>query len=474
VLDTWFSSALWPFSTVGWPDETPALKRFYPASDLETGYDILFFWVARMMMMGIHFMGEPPFKRILLHGLVVDETGDKMSKVKGNVIDPLDLIHGSSFDDVVDKALPGAPKDEALKKFKKAYPSAAGMGSGFAAYGADALRFTLVTYSPQAKRIPLSLKKIEGNRNFVNKIWNATRYALTHVEGVAWRVPEPKLVHNRWILSRLGGAIDAARKAIDDFRLDDASLGLYHFFWGELCDWYVEITKPALNFGSDSPERTETREVLAFVLENVMRALHPFVPFITEELWQRLPRPEGAPKSIVVAAWPEIAFRDAEAEKTLETVMAIVGAARTIRSEHEVHPGAEVPLELRTSDEAMRRMLSDQLATIGVLVKTKGAPVVAPRDGGRPKGAVMSIAAGVEVLVSLVGLVDGKKELERIEREIKKTEKDIAAIEKKLSLPSFAEKAPPEVVAEARAQLEELRAKRAGLEEAKAIAKELD
>jgi len=191
VLDTWFSSGLWPFSTLGWPDKTPALAKFYPASDLETGYDILFFWVARMMMMGIHFMGEPPFKRILLHGLVVDETGDKMSKVKGNVIDPLDLIHGATFEEVVEKALPGAPQDEALKKFKKAYPSAASMGAGFSAYGADALRFTLATYSPQAKRIPLSPKKLEGYRNFCNKIWNATRYALGYLEGATVTAAPP-------------------------------------------------------------------------------------------------------------------------------------------------------------------------------------------------------------------------------------------------------------------------------------------
>src|SRR6185295_7282062 len=216
VLDTWFSSALWPFSTMGWPDETPALKKFYPASDLETGYDILFFWVARMMMMGIHFMGQPPFKRVLLHAMVVDETGDKMSKVKGNVIDPLDLIHGGSFDDVVEKALPGAPREEALKKFKKAYPSAAQMGAGFSAYGADALRFTLATYSPQAKRIPLSPKKIEGYRNFCNKIWNAVRYALQYLEGATVRATPPPatLLANRWILSRLAAAAEVARTGI--------------------------------------------------------------------------------------------------------------------------------------------------------------------------------------------------------------------------------------------------------------------
>ncbi|EYF05571.1 valine--tRNA ligase [Chondromyces apiculatus] len=477
VLDTWFSSALWPFSTLGWPNDTLALKRFYPASDLETGYDILFFWVARMMMMGIHFMGEPPFKRILLHGLVVDETGEKMSKVKGNVIDPLDLIHGATFEQVVEKALPGAPLQEALKKFKKAYPSTAQMGEGFAAYGADALRFTLATYSPQAKRIPLSPKKIEGNRNFCNKIWNATRFALTYLEGarVGATAPPATLLANRWILSRLSAVAAASRTGIDDFRLDDASLGLYHFFWGELCDWFLELTKPVFA-DRTSAAAIETRDVLAYTLEAALRLLHPFVPFITEELWHRLPRPESPPLSLGLAHFPDdtVAPRDAAAERDMAVVQAIIGAARSVRSEHEVHPGAEVPLTLRTDDAELRALLTSQSVAIRTLVKSAGDPTIGPREAERPRGAVMSVAAGVEVLVALVGLVEGHKEAARIEREIKKAEKDIAALEKKLALPSFADKAPPEVVAESHAQLTALRDKRAGLEHARKIAAELD
>ena len=477
VLDTWFSSGLWPFSTLGWPEDTPALRKFYPASDLETGYDILFFWVARMMMMGIHFMGEPPFKRILLHGLVVDETGDKMSKVKGKVIDPLDLIHGASFDEVVEKALPGAPREDSLKKFRKAYPSAAQMGAGFAAYGADAMRFTLATYSPQAKRIPLSPKKIEGNRNFCNKIWNATRFALPYIQGAAVGAAPPpaKLLANRWILSRLAAAIEATRAGIDDFRLDDASLALYHFFWGELCDWFLELTKPVFADRA-SPAAEETRDVLAYALEATLRALHPFIPFITEELWQRAPRPEGAPESIALARFPDAstAPRDPAAEHDMAALQAVIVAARSIRSEHEVHPGAEVPLLLRSDDERLRALLEAERVAIRTLVKTAGEPAVEPRGAERPRGAVMGLGAGVEVLVSLRGLVEGKKEGARIERELKRADKDIAALEKKLSLPSFADKAPPEVVAEAHAQLAELRQKRAGFEEARLIAAELD
>ncbi len=475
VLDTWFSSGLWPFSTMGWPENTDALKKFYPASDLETGYDILFFWVARMMMMGIHFMGEPPFKRILLHGLVVDETGDKMSKVKGNVIDPLDLIHGSTFDQVVDKALPGAPKEEALRKFKKAYPSAANMGSGFAPYGADALRFTLATYSPQAKRIPLSPKKIEGNRNFCNKVWNATRYALTYLEGakVGNTPPQTTLLPNRWILSRLAAAVEAARTGIDDFRLDDASLGLYHFFWGELCDWYLELSKPIFAEGGALAE--ETRDVLAYVLESALRLLHPFIPFITEELWHKVPRPEGVPLSIALASYPGegSARRDLEVEKDMNALMAVISAARSVRSEHDVHPGAAIPLTLRTADARLEAVLRAESRSIRFLAKTAGDPTIEAVGAARPPGAVMTIAADTEVLVSLKGLVEGAKEGARVEREIKKVEKDIAALEKKLALPSFAEKAPPEVVIESRAQLEELKRKRAALEDAKGLASEL-
>ena len=475
VLDTWFSSGLWPFATLGWPENTDALKKFYPASDLETGYDILFFWIARMMMMGIHFMGQPPFKRVLLHGLVVDETGDKMSKVKGNVIDPLDLIHGATFDEVVEKALPGAPKEEALRKFKKAYPSAANMGAAFSAYGADALRFTLATYSPQAKRIPLSPKKLEGNRNFCNKVWNATRYALTYLEGanVTDTAPKATLMANRWILSRLSAAAGVAQTGIDGFRLDDASLGLYHFFWDELCAWYLEMSKPIFAAGGKDAE--ETRDVLAYVLEVALRLLHPFIPFITEDLWHKVIRPEGAPISIALAAYPTeaVATRDEAAEREMVTLQAVISAARSVRSEHEIKPRDEVPLVLRSSDAALRAMLEREILTIRTLVKTAGAPVIEERGKERPRGSVMSIAAETEVLVGLKGLVEADKEGARIDREIKKVEKDILVVEKKLSQPTFADKAPPEVVAEARALLEEMKRKRASLDEARGLAGEL-
>jgi valyl-tRNA synthetase len=475
VLDTWFSSALWPFATQGWPDNTPQLQRFYPASDLETGYDILFFWVARMMMMGIHFMGEPPFKRILLHSLVVDETGKKMSKVIGNVIDPLDLIYGSEFENVVQKALPGAPLDEAMKKFKKAYPSTASMGAGFEAYGTDALRWTLCSYSPHSKRIPLSPKKIEGNRHFCNKIWNATRFALTYVEGatVGETAPAATSRTNRWLLARLDDACSEAKKGIDEFRFDDATARLYHFFWGELCDWYLELTKPVFG-GADDAAKRETRDVLAYALEAMLRAMHPFIPFITEELWQRLPKAEGSPVSLALTKLPELGVgrADAEAVREMATIQAVIGAARSIRSEREVHPGAQVPVVLCSDDAAVRALLEAERLSLMTLVKCSSLEV-AVAGGARPKGAAVGHAAGVEVQLLLKGIVEQAGEKARIERELKKAQKDIEALEKKLGAKGFADRAPPEVVKETEEQLAGHRQRVKILEEARVLAEEL-
>jgi valyl-tRNA synthetase len=477
-LDTWFSSGLWPFSTLGWPDKTLELERFYPASDMETGYDILFFWVARMMMMGIHFMGQPPFKRILLHGMVVDETGDKMSKVKGNTIDPLDLIHGATFDDVVQKALPGAPKHEALNKFKKAYPSTAQMGAGFPAFGTDAVRFTLCSYSPQARRIALSPKRIEGYRNFCNKVYNAVRFALTHVGEITLTgaPPEaPKLLQNRWILSRLVKAVTTSEVGIKEFRLDEASGALYHFFWDEFCSWYLEATKPIF-FSDNEAEKLETRLTLAHVIETALRALHPFMPFITEELWQRVPRPASRPASIALAPYPTAndGRVDEDAERVFSALSNAISAARSMRNEHGVLPSAEVPLNLRLSDPGLIAALQAQSSIIKFLVRTVGEPVIEPEGGERPKGSVVTVLGEVTVLVGLRGLVDSKKEADRIANSIKKAEKDIGVLEKRLGNPAYLEKAPPELVVEVREQLATLQRQVAQLNHAKELVAELD
>ncbi|HEX3855444.1 MAG TPA: valine--tRNA ligase [Polyangiaceae bacterium] len=470
VLDTWFSSGLWPFSTLGWPNKTTELERFYPTSDLETGYDILFFWVARMMMLGLHFMGEVPFRRVLLHGMIVDETGDKMGKLKGNTLDPVDLIYGADFSAIVQKTMPDAPVDEALAKFRKAYPSSAQMGKGFAASGADALRFTLCSYSPQAKRIALSPARVDGYRKFCNKIYNATRFSLTYLEGQSVTTdgvtPTPKLLVNRWILSRLGHAASASTRGIDNFRLDDGSSALYHFFWDEFCAWFVEMTKPVFLHGTE-PEKAETRRVLAHALEAALRGLHPYAPFITEDLWQRIPRPASRPVSIALSPYPTAADgrADLDAERDMTALMAVIGAARTVRSEHEIAPSDGVKLELRSRAPKLRALLEEQSRFVTFLVRTEGAPTVVDAGGARPKGAVLTVAGEVDVLVNLRGLVDPAKEKERVERKLKKIQKDLEVMEKRLTNANFLKNAPPEVVVEANAQKQALEREQVNLSE---------
>ncbi len=482
VLDTWFSSALWPFATLGWPEATPALAKFYPASDLETGYDILFFWVARMMMFGLHFTGEVPFRRVLLHGMVVDETGDKMSKVKGNVIDPLDLVYGASFAEVTQKSLPGAPEAEALTKFKKAYPSVAAMGSGFPTFGADALRFTLSTFAPSNKRIALAPKRIEGYRHFANKIWNASRLSLSHLHGLDRSVesetmPKPRVFFNRWILAQLGKTIAIANAGLSTFRIDEAAHEIYRFFWNDFCDWYLELTKSVLREETTSPEQTETRRVLAHVLETSLRLLHPMMPFITEEIWQRLPRPASRRTSIAFGPYPATADGDLDEVvlAEMEAFKAVVSAARTVRAEHEVERSVEIQLRLRSASPEGRAFVNDRASEIASLARS-GRPTIEER-GEREAGTAVSVVStcfgAVEVLVSLKGLVTRDKELSRIERELKRIEKEVAMVDKKMNSKGFVDRAPKEVIDEAHAQRAQLVLARTRLEEARHVAGEL-
>jgi len=304
------------------------------------------------------------------------------------------------------------------------------------------------------------------------------RFALPYLEGaeIGERAPAATRLETRWILSRLASTIDTVTRGIDEFRLDDSTHAVYRFVWNELCDWYVELCKPVFQ-GTDEAAKKEIRDTLAYVLEASLRLLHPFIPFITEELWQKVPRPkrDAAIESIVVAPFPkrDDAPRDEAAERDMNTLQSVIGAARTIRSEHGIPWASELPMVLRTDDPARRALLEREMGAIVRLVNTKGAPSFASRGEPRPAGAVMSSVQEVDVLVSLLGLVDGEKERERVEREIKKVEKDLAALEKKLSLPSFADKAPKEVVDEANAQVAELGRRRAALDEARSIATEL-
>jgi valyl-tRNA synthetase len=489
VLDTWFSSALWPMSTVGWPEATDAFKKFYPASDLETGYDILFFWVARMMMFGLHFTGEAPFRRVLLHGLVVDETGEKMSKVKGNVIDPLALVSGSTFAEMLDKTMPGVPEAEALAKFKKAYPSAAAMGDGFPAFGADAVRFTLATYPPSNKRIALAPRRIEGNRHFLNKIWNATRLALDLLGDFSWQddLPAPSGFYNRWIRSRFAAACGAAHDGLDTFRIDETAHAAYRFFWNDLCDWYLELSKPVLRKAPDGnflhPETVpETRATLAYVLEGSLRLIHPLMPFITEELWQRVPRPASRKVSIAFGPFPtredERSSLDPAIDASMDLLKAVISAGRTIRSEHDLDAKADIPFAVRSANPEVLAFLRGHADAVRSLLRTKGPPVFEAPGGPREPGTSVSMVAStqgpIEVLVPLKGLVTADAEKARIDRNLKKIDKDLAALDKKLGSPGFVDRAPKELVEEARQQRASLVEAKARLEAARDLAQELE
>ena len=416
VLDTWFSSGLWPFSTLGWPASTPELKVFYPTSVLVTAFDILFFWVARMAMLGLKFMGDVPFRHVYIHALVRDVEGQKMSKSKGNAVDPLS---------VMDK------------------------------YGTDAFRFTLAALAAQGRDIRLAEERIEGYRNFANKIWNAARLVLTNLEGY-----DPALarrgtpsVADRWIKSRLTETTAQVRKAIDTYRFNDAASAVYQFLWHEYCDWYLEIAKRSL-YQPESPEaKAVTQRTLVETLETTLRLLHPFMPFISEELWQRLPH---AGESIMIAPFPKATRkgRDPEAERLMAPVLDFVSAIRTVRSESRISPAVELAVTVKPSGPAVAAALESSRAVIGSLAR---AAITVSRDGARPAGSAVATTPSGDVFVRLEGVVDFEAERQRLRKEIERARKEIAFLEGKLGRPEFVERAPAEVVERERERLVEQR-----------------
>jgi valyl-tRNA synthetase len=425
VLDTWFSSALWPFSTLGWPDETPELKRFYPTSTLVTGFDIIFFWVARMMMMGLHFMKEVPFHDVYIHALVRDERGQKMSKSKGNVIDPLSII-----DD----------------------------------YGADALRFTLAAMAAQGRDIKLSAQRVEGYRNFATKLWNAVRFAefngAVRVAGFDPKAAQETL--NRWILSETEKAVIEVTAAIETYKFNEAAGALYRFVWNVYCDWYLELSKPVLT-GPDGAAKHETRAIVTFVLDEILKLLHPFMPFLTEELWRVTG--ESGPKRetmLVLSTWPRSeGYADDEAEAEIGWVVDLVSAVRSVRSEMNVPAGAQIPLALVASkqtkerarrwDEAIRRLA--RLSEISFIDAV-------------PRGAVQLLVRGELAALPLAGVIDLNAERARLEKELGKIAEDISRIDKKLDNADFMARAPEEVVDEQREKREEANGRLAKVREA--------
>jgi valyl-tRNA synthetase len=425
VLDTWFSSALWPFSTMGWPEKTELLKTHYPTSCLVTGFDILFFWVARMMMMGLWFMEDVPFKEVYIHALVRDAEGKKMSKSKGNVIDPLEVI---------DK------------------------------YGCDAFRFTLAAHAAMGRDIKLSTERVEGYRHFINKLWNAARFALSHLDGHTVNMGQgtPEAVFDRWILSRLSTVTATVEKELAAYRFNEAAGALYQFVWHEVCDWYLEAAKPVLYNGGER-EKAMTKNVLARAFHDLLILLHPFVPFVTEEIWGRMFPEKG---SIMRAAYPRAVdeaagvLQDADAEAEMRLVMGVVTAVRNIRGEMNLPPGAWLPVVVRPPenpghDAAAHADLVKSLARVS-------AYTVGP--GERPRGAATAVAEEHTVYVLLEGVIDLAKEIARLEKETAKVEKELVSLDKKLANEDFLKKAPEDVIAKVKGQQAELREKKERLE----------
>jgi valyl-tRNA synthetase len=476
VLDTWFSSALWPFSTLGWPDTTPELKKFYPTSVLVTGFDIIFFWVARMMMMGIKFTGEVPFKHVYITGLIRDENGDKMSKSKGNVIDPIDIIDGIAIDALVAKRTTGlmqphlAPGIE--KKTRKQFPE------GISPYGTDALRFTFAALAGSARDINFDLGRVGGYRNFCNKLWNAARFVLMTVEGQGQLAGEAELsVADRWIVSRFADTLAKVDGSLNEYRFDFAATALYEFTWYEFCDWYLELTKPVLQSEtSTEAQKRGTRRTLVTVLEALLRALHPIMPFITEEIWQRV-RPEAEPliaagqvrgarleaDSIMLTAYPADSdyARDLEAETQVAAIKDYILKVRQIRGEMNIAPSRKIPLLLRDADEQARLLIGKNAHYLMRLAGLESLQVLGA--GEQEPVSASAMVGNTTLLVPMAGLIDAAAEVDRLTKVIRKNESDIGKLRGKLGNESFVKNAKPELVEADRAKLAELEAQTEGL-----------
>ncbi|QDE98278.1 valine--tRNA ligase [Myxococcus xanthus] len=448
VLDTWFSSALWPFSTLGWPRNTPDLQTFYPTSVMETGHDIIFFWVARMMMMGLHFMGDVPFRTVYLHAMVRDEKGEKMSKTKGNVIDPLDVILGAS-------------SDKLAPTLKNKFPQ------GMPAFGADALRFTLASLTQQGRDIKLSMDRLAGYKAFCNKLWNASRFALMNMgEFTLDERPlkeRPLTLADRWILSRLQRATTEARASLETYGFAEAASTLYQFLWAEFCDWYIELAKGSL-YGTDEQAKDSARAVLVYSLDRILRLLHPFMPFITEEIWQKLPMSRSV-DSIMIASYPEpdADLVDEAAEAEMAPVIATIEGLRTIRGESNLSPATKVKAVVQSPDARTRELLERWRAYLMPLAGLSEVEIGAP--GTKPPQAAAFVGTNLEIYVPLAGLIDLDAERDRLRKEIARAEQEAAGVLRKLENPNFVAKAPPDVVEKDRARVEELKERKAKLQD---------
>ena len=468
VLDTWFSSALWTFSTLGWPKETEDLKTFHPTDVLVTGFDIIFFWVARMIMMSMHFnkdengKAQIPFKKVYMTGLIRDENGDKMSKSKGNVVDPLDMIDGISLADLLKKRTGNMMQPKLAAKIekltKKEYPE------GIEAHGTDALRFTLTSVATTGRDISWDMKRLEGYRNFTNKLWNASRYVMMNTEefdcGQATGSEMELSLADRWIIGQFEQTVKTVHEAFDTYRFDLASQALYEFTWNQFCDWYLELTKPVLfpkneGQGNEAQQRG-TRHTLVNVLEGLLRLMHPIMPFITETIWQRVqPLSDFSKKgdSIMIQAFPQFNENncDQQAIDDLEWVKQFIIAIRNIRGEMDISPSKAIPVLLKNVKENDQRRLNENEQFLSSLAKLESITVLAENEQG--PASASALVGDLSVLIPMAGLIDKEAELARLDKAIDKLEKDAARTRGKLGNEKFVGKAPAAVIDKEKAKL---------------------
>ena len=458
VLDTWFSSALWPFSTQGWPEKTPALQTYYPTAVLVTGFDIIFFWVARMIMMGLKFTGDVPFRTVYIHGLIRDQDGQKMSKSKGNVIDPLDIVDGITLDALLAKRTSGLMQPQMKSSIEKATRKQ--FPEGIAAYGTDALRLCFARLATQSRDLRFDMAKVEEYRNFCNKLWNAARYVLMNVEGQDLNADGAEYsLADRWIRARLAAMLARIEAGFADYRFDIAANALYDFTWHEFCDWYLELSKAVLQSEAAGPAaKRGTRYTLIHTLETLLRALHPIAPFISEEIWQRVRVSAGvAGETIMRARFPTATAdpADAHAEPEMRWVMEFILGIRQIRGEMDIAPSRKLEVLLHNANardiEYLERNLHYLMRLAGI-----EAPRVLAASEAAPISAV-ALLGNLEVLVPMKGLIDPTAELERLAKRMRKAEIDFSKLEAKLSNSQFAKNAPPDIVAKDQQRLEELR-----------------
>ena len=461
VLDTWFSSALWPFATMGWPEETPDLETFVPSSVLVTGFDIIFFWVARMIMMTKKFTGKIPFKDIYITGLIRDENGDKMSKSKGNVLDPIDLIDGIDIESLVTKRTAGMMQpqlaEKIAKRTRKQFPD------GIQAYGTDALRFTFAAMASTSRDINFDMARVEGYRNFCNKIWNASRFVLMNTEEHDTGRDGGEMVlsmADRWIWAKFQQTLVEFEKALEDYRFDIAAQTVYEFTWNQFCDWYLELTKPVLNNDdSTEAEKRGTRHTLINVLESLLRLLHPLMPFITDTIWQRvvplsaLKVEEGA--SIMVQAFPEVdaAKQDDKVLADIEWVKKFIVGIRNIRGEMDISPNKPLNALLKNVSDEDARRLDAAKAFLDKLSKLETVTIL--KDGEEAPASATALVGEMEILIPMAGLIDKDAELARITKAMEKIEKDVSRTRGKLGNEKFVSNAPEAVIEKERAKLEE-------------------